>query len=159
MSPWWQGIADDFMDVPRARHLLRVGVRLVLAALLGGLIGLNRQWSGKAAGLRTHMLVAPGSAALVGVPALGGMPLEGVARIIQGIVAGIGFLGAGTILKGSDEKHVQGLTTAASIWLTAAVGIVAGMGYGLSALLTAALGFLILAGLGRLERAGHFPGG
>src|SRR5262245_39621291 len=72
MAPWWQGIADDFMDVPRAGHLLRVGVRLLLAALLGGLIGLNRQHSGKAAGLRTHMLVALGSAALVGVPALGG---------------------------------------------------------------------------------------
>ena len=141
-------------DLPSTSQALRFGVRLVLAAVLGGVLGLNRQWRGKAAGLRTHMLVALGSGALVAATALAGMTLEGMARVIQGIMAGSGFLGGGAILKDTDERHIHGLTTAASIWLTSAVGILAGMGYGLSAVLTTVLGIAILAGLGRLERAG-----
>jgi len=84
---------------------------------------------------------------------IGRMAPEAVSRIIQGIMAGIGFLGGGAILKDNDERHVRGLTTAASIWLTAAVGVLAGYGSGLSAILTAGLAIGILAGLGWLERA------
>jgi putative Mg2+ transporter-C (MgtC) family protein len=155
METWWHDVAKDFIDLPSPGRFLQVTVRLVLAAALGGLIGLNRQRSGKAAGLRTHMLVALGSATLAAAPSAAGVPIEAVTRIVQGIMAGIGFLGGGAILKGSDEQHISGLTTAASLWLTAAVGIVAGLGYGVSALLTAGLGWLILAGLRRVEAAVH----
>src|SRR5437660_9655623 len=96
---------------------------LLVAALLAGLLGLDRQIHGCWAGLRTHILVSLGCCVLV----LGGTALESrdegaLSRIIQGIAAGIGFIGAGTILKLPEQERVQGLTTAGSIWLSAAVG-------------------------------------
>ena len=106
-----------------------------MAAVVGGLLGWQRLHAGKAAGLRTHILVAVGAAALVAVPEQAGMGFDGVSRIIQGVVTGIGFLGAGSILKADSEDRVRGLTTAAGIWLTAGVGVVAGMGREASALL------------------------
>jgi putative Mg2+ transporter-C (MgtC) family protein len=159
METWWHGVAEDFFDLPSTARFLQVTVRLLLAALLGGLIGLNRQRHGKAAGLRTHMLVALGSAALTAAPAAAGASTETLARVVQGIMAGIGFLGGGAIIKGTDEQHVHGLTTAASIWLTATLGIVSGLGYGVTALLTAGLGWLILAALGQFERTAQSPTG
>jgi putative Mg2+ transporter-C (MgtC) family protein len=103
--------------------------RLAIAAMLGGILGLERELSGHWAGLRTHMMVALGSAVFV----LAGQVLvpNDVAadtRVIQGIASGIGFLGAGTILKLSDKQEIKGLTTASSIWLTAALGVAAGLG-------------------------------
>src|SRR5262249_26108776 len=80
---------------------------------------------------------------------------DATSRVIQGLVAGIGFLGAGTILKKDDDGHVRGLTTAAGIWLTAAVGVAAGMGRCASAVLIAAFGWLILEVVGRLEGRLH----
>ena len=97
------------------------------------------------------MLVALSSAIFVIAPLEAGMDTSDVSRVIQGVAAGIGFLGAGTILKLSDEREVHGLTTAAGIWLTAALGIAAGLGrLGLGAM-TALLAWLILAVLARLE--------
>src|SRR3989338_4358438 len=100
-------------------------LRLVFSVIAGGLIGLEREVVHKPAGVRTHMLVCLGSALFV-IITLDSIPGE-VARIIAGIATGVGFLGAGTIFKAKDDVH--GLTTAASIWAVAAVGLTIGLGY------------------------------
>jgi putative Mg2+ transporter-C (MgtC) family protein len=150
MSTWqivWEAVASDFADLDAAKSA-GIGVRLLLAAVFGGLIGFERQWKGKAAGLRTHMLVALGAALFV-VSQYDGTPDSG-SRVVQGVAAGVGFLGAGAILKDQHDT-VKGLTTAADIWLTAAIGVTAGMGRGATALLATALALIILALLPRLE--------
>src|SRR5262245_58591807 len=93
--------------------------RIGAAALLGGAIGLEREWHGHWAGLRTHMMVAIGCAIFViaGIAIAGDKHSESVTRVIQGIASGIGFLGAGTILKLDQKQEIKGLTTASSIWL------------------------------------------
>lgn len=100
---------------------------LVTATILGGLVGLEREMSGQWAGFRTHILVALGAATfvLVGV-SISGEQSEGLSRVIQGVAAGIGFLGAGSILKLTSAEKIKGLTTAGSIWVAAAVGVAAG---------------------------------
>ena len=162
MAPsWWQQIgetiASEFSDLPDAEQATRVMLRLILAALLGGLLGIEREQKGKAAGVRTHMLVAMGAALFVLVSQQAGMLSADLSRVVQGVVAGIGFLGAGTILKGhakghSDEEQVKGLTTAAGIWLTAAIGVAAGMGREATAVLSTLLALGILALVPRLVR-------
>ena len=103
--------------------------RLVIAAVFGGILGLERELSGHWAGMRTHMMVALGSAVFVlAGQAIVPHDLAANTRVIQGIASGIGFLGAGTILKLSDRQEIKGLTTASSIWLTAALGATAGLG-------------------------------
>jgi putative Mg2+ transporter-C (MgtC) family protein len=124
MSP----VTDEFLNLPELTHLARVALRLVAAALLGGLVGAEREWVGKAAGLRTHMLVSLGATLFVLAPAEAGLGEGDTSRIIQGIAAGIGFIGAGTILKREDREEIQGLTTAASIWLTSAIGVAVAVG-------------------------------
>jgi len=147
---WWHDVAatvaGEFSDLGDTTEVTRIVVRLGLAALLGGLIGWERERKGKAAGLRTHMLVAVGSALFIFVPQQIGVSDADLTRVIQGLVAGIGFLGVGTIIKGRDEEHVHGLTTAASIWLTAAIGVAAGYGREATAVLSTllALGILLL---------------
>jgi putative Mg2+ transporter-C (MgtC) family protein len=131
-------------------EVTQIVVRLLLAALLGGLLGFQRERVGKAAGLRTHMLVALGSAVFVLIPYQAGMSLADLSRVLQGVIAGIGFLGAGTILKQQEPERIHGLTTAAGLWLTAAVGIAAGMGREASAVLGTVLAFIILSLLPRL---------
>lgn len=115
-------------------------LRLVLATVFGGLIGLEREVVHKPAGVRTHMLVSLGSALFVLV-ALETLPNE-TARIIAGIATGIGFLGAGTIFRSKSEVH--GLTTAASIWAVAGVGIAIGLGHYLMTVIAAILVLIIL---------------
>jgi len=148
MDGWWhdiyQTVVAEFSDLPTAVEFTRVILRLAIAAILGALLGLERQHSGKAAGVRTHMLVAVGAAIFVLVPQQMQMSDEDVSRVIQGIITGVGFLGAGTILKSASEETVKGLTTAAGVWLTAAVGIAAGLGREGSAVLSALLAFVIL---------------
>ena len=106
-----------------------VFLRLAAAVAAGALIGLNRELRGKPAGLRTLALVALGSAVFVleTLDPTRGAYTDGTARVIQGIVTGVGFLGAGSIMRGTDEESVRGLTTAASIWLAAATGIACGL--------------------------------
>ena len=99
-------------------------LRLVLAAAAGGLVGFEREKVHKPAGVRTHMLVSLGSALLV-LTTIAVLPEEG-GRLIAGVATGIGFLGAGTIFRAKD--HVTGLTTAASIWTVAAIGLALGLG-------------------------------
>lgn len=146
-----EGLRADFSDLPSLAQVIRIAIRLLLAALLGGLLGYQREQVGKEAGLRTHMLVALGAAFFVLVPQQAGMSMADLSRVIQGLVAGIGFLGAGAILKMSEEGQIKGLTTAAGIWLTAAIGMAAGMGREASAILGTLLAFAILAFLVRLE--------
>jgi putative Mg2+ transporter-C (MgtC) family protein len=124
---------EDFSDIPDIAEAIRMAVRLVIAAFLGGVLGINRQLAGKSAGLRTHMLVSLGAALFVMIPQQAGVSDADITRVIQGIVSGIGFLGAGSILRGMNDGEVRGMTTAAGIWLTAAIGIAAGLGREVSA--------------------------
>ena len=156
MGDWWQAVIDtlvaDFSDLPNAAEAARITVRLLIAGLLGGLLGYEREQQHKSAGVRTHMLVAIGAALFVLIPQQAGIAEVEMSRVIQGVIAGVGFLGAGTIIKGVDEEHVRGLTTAAGIWLTAAIGVAAGMGRESSAILCTLLALLILSLVPRVER-------
>ena len=140
------------------RHLLLFASRLALAVVLGTILGLDRERVHSAAGLRTHMLVCLGAAVMVLGARAAGFEHDATSRVIQGIVAGIGFLGAGTILKVSERVEVHGLTTAASIWVTAAVGIAAGLGHLLLSAVATLIGWLVLGPLRRLEKPGTDPG-
>jgi putative Mg2+ transporter-C (MgtC) family protein len=142
---------DEFFSVPNTDYLLRVVSRLGAAALLGGLIGFERESMGKAAGLRTHMTVALGCAAFMLVTIETSTDAGDISRTIQGIAAGIGFIGAGTILKRTEEEDIKGLTTAAGIWLTAAVGAAAGAGHGWLGLIGVLIAFLILSILSSVD--------
>jgi putative Mg2+ transporter-C (MgtC) family protein len=131
--------------------------RLLVATVLGGTIGWERERSGKVAGLRTHALVALGAALFttisvllyINFPSLGGV--QGFDyHIVANIIVGIGFIGAGAILRRDDR--VEGTTTAASLWVVAAVGIASGLGYYKEAITTTALVYLVLAGLWLLEK-------
>jgi len=148
MGEWWlqfwNGLRHDFTDVPDGQQAAQIVGRLLTAALLGGLVGYEREQQGKAAGLRTHMLVSLATALLVLIPQQAGMSNADISRVIQGIAAGIGFLGAGAIVKHGSEERTQGLTTAAALYFTSAVGIVAGLGRELSAILGTALALGIL---------------
>lgn len=151
----WQSITEvlaaEFSDVPDLAQLVRIGVRLLLAAVLGFVLGFEREHQGKAAGVRTHMLVSIGAALFVLVPQQSGIVPADMSRVIQGLVAGVGFLCAGTILKqGHSEQQVQGLTTAAGLWLTAAIGMACGLGREVTALLSALLALAVLSLVPRL---------
>jgi putative Mg2+ transporter-C (MgtC) family protein len=152
MATWWQPTLDDLSCLPDLGEGLRITVRMLLAATLGGLLGYERQRHGKQAGLRTHMLVALGSAFFVLVPEQAGMSQNALSRVIQGVITGIGFLGAGTILKLSGERQIRGLTTAAGIWLAAAVGVAVGLGRLIPAVLGTLLALIILSVLRQLEQ-------
>jgi putative Mg2+ transporter-C (MgtC) family protein len=149
-------VAAEFSDLS-AVQAAQLAVRLIVAGVVGGFLGWQRGHAGKAAGLRTHVLVAVGSAAFVAVPVQAGMGSEGVSRILQGLVAGIGFLGAGCILKRESEENVQGLTTAAGLWFTAGVGVAAGMGREVSALLLGVIGWFTLSTLTRWDPKPESP--
>lgn len=156
MDGWLSQIGDairaDFSDVPDVGHLTRIIIRLLTAAALGAALGYERERAGKAAGIRTHILVAVGAAMFVLVPDQLGVPPDGLTRILQGLVAGIGFLGAGAIIKNPDG-NIEGMTTAAGIWLTAAIGVAAGMGRETSAAVATGLALLVLAGVRKLTPA------
>jgi len=141
--------------LPDSQHLARTIIRLVAALILGAVIGIQREHAGKSAGLRTHMLVALGAALFVVVPAQVGMGSADLSRIIQGLATGVGFVGGGAILKLSEEHRIQGLTTAAGIWMTAAVGVAVGLGALGVALLCVVLTWITLAVLWRIEAKGH----
>ena len=147
----WTALCDELghIDLVLVTQLL---LRLGTAAIVGGVVGYDRERRGKEAGLRTHMLVALGAALFVIVPQRAGMNDAELSRVIQGVAAGIGFIGGGAILKLSTEGQVKGLTTAAGIWLTAALGVAAGCGRIGVALLAVLLGMVILTVLGWYER-------
>ncbi len=126
-------------------------LRIFVAAMLGGAIGLEREYRAKEAGLRTHFLVALGSALFMIVSAYGfdGIKLGeeqrwDIARIAAQVVTGIGFIGAGTIIFNKSENVIRGLTTAAGVWVTAAIGLACGGGMYILAIVSTAL---VLIGL------------
>ena len=136
---------------PDAREFWRISIRLLVAMVLGGVIGIQRERSGKPAGIRTHMLVAIGAAVFVLGPMEFGMLSADLSRVIQGLVTGIGFLGAGAILKREEKGEIEGLTTAAGIWMTAATGLAVGLGrFGL-ALISVFFAWFVLAVIKRTE--------
>ena len=143
---------DELFSVPGATQTLVVVVRIVAAGLLAAVLGGEREAEGKAAGLRTHMLVALGAALFVIAPREAGLGGSEVSRIVQGVAAGIGFIGAGTILKQADRGEIKGLTTAASVWMTAAIGVAAGLGPLWVPVLATACAWVILEVMGRIER-------
>lgn len=135
----------EFADATDPEQITRIVVRLAMAALLGGLVGRQRERMRKAAGARTHMLVAMGAALFVLVPEQGGMALGDLSRVVQGIIAGMGFLGAGAILKNQSELSIVGLTTAAGVWMTAAIGVACGLGRESTALISTVLVLFVFA--------------
>lgn len=153
---WWQQswmtIQQEFSDLGDVDSITRLVVRMLVAIVLGGILGYERESVGASAGLRTHMLVSLGSALFILIPLQAGMGIEDLSRVLQGVTAGIGFLGAGAILKQQDRNAIQGLTTAASVWLAAAIGVAAGMGREATAVASAVFAFVILAILRRTPR-------
>jgi putative Mg2+ transporter-C (MgtC) family protein len=152
----WSEIARslqrEFADLPSIGAATQLVSRLVFASLLGATLGYEREVHGKDAGLRTHMLICMGAALFVLVPQQAGIEGEGLARVIEGVIAGVGFIGGGTILKLSEERRVEGLTTAAGIWLTAGIGIAIGLGRETSALVGTVLALIVLAALAAASR-------
>ena len=146
-------ITAELFSVPGTSQSLVVIVRIMAAGLLGAVIGGERELEGKAAGLRTHMLVSLGAALFVIAPREAGLPSGGLANIVQGVAAGIGFIGAGTILKLTEREQIKGLTTAASIWMTAAIGIAAGIGPLWVPVLSAACAWVILYAFAKIENS------
>jgi putative Mg2+ transporter-C (MgtC) family protein len=144
----WEELSYGFPDFRQFAHVI---IRLIASIMLGAAIGLQRERAGKPAGIRTHILATLGTTVFV-LGCLGfGMQADALSRVIQGIVTGIGFLGAGAILK-LDEKHdIKGLTTAASIWTSAAIGVAVGLGGLGLALLATLLTLVILTILGKFE--------
>jgi putative Mg2+ transporter-C (MgtC) family protein len=148
---------DRVMDeltrsLPDLTHLMRILGRLTVALIIGAGIGLQRQVAHKAAGLRTHMLVALGTALLLVSASDAGLASSDVSRIVQGIITGIGFLGGGAILKLTGQQEIRGLTTAAGIWLTAAASAAAGLGQTVAALIGLVFALIVLVVMGRLDR-------
>jgi putative Mg2+ transporter-C (MgtC) family protein len=152
----WAQVAEtirlEFADLSDVEQLTRAGTRLLAAVLLGAAIGWQRERHGSAAGLRTHMLVALGAALFMVTPALSGASTDGLSRVLQGLVAGIGFLGASAVLKLGDRGKIRGLTTAAGIWTAAAIGAAAGQGREATAILATVIVLVILDAVARLER-------
>jgi putative Mg2+ transporter-C (MgtC) family protein len=148
MDLFWEELTRGLGD---SRQLARVLIRLLAATLLGAIVGFERERARKPAGLRTHTLVCVGTAVLVLVCGGVGITSDGLSRVIQGIVTGIGFIGAGSILKVSDQHQIRGLTTAAAVWMTAAIGVSVGLGaIGIAAISTV-LALIILAVVGGIE--------
>jgi putative Mg2+ transporter-C (MgtC) family protein len=139
-------------SLPDLTHLMRIVGRLTVALIIGAGIGLQRQLTHKSAGVRTHMLVALGTALLLVSATDAGLASSDVSRIVQGIITGIGFLGGGAILKLTDHQEIRGLTTAAGIWLTAAASAAAGLGQTVAALIGLAFALIVLVVMGKLDR-------
>ena len=141
----WNTVLSEFSDIPDATQITRVTLRLLVAAALGGLLGYERETQGKSAGMRTHMLVAIGAALFVLIPQQAGASTADLTRVLQGLIAGVGFLGAGAIILGTKQVDTRGLTTAAGIWVTAAIGVAAGMGRESTAVLSTLVALFVLS--------------
>ena len=141
MEVLWEELSAGLADLGQIERVL---LRILTATLLGAVIGFEREKAGKPAGLRTHILVCLGTSIIVLACAGARMDLDGLSRVIQGIVTGIGFIGAGSILKLDDERDIQGLTTAAGVWMTAGIGIACGLGTLGLALISTVLSLIVL---------------
>jgi putative Mg2+ transporter-C (MgtC) family protein len=142
MEILWQELSAGFPD---GAQLVRVLLRVVAATLLGAIVGFEREKAHKPAGLRTHILVCLGTTVVVLGCSGAQMQLDALSRVVQGIVTGIGFIGAGSILKLNEQHEIKGLTTAAGLWMTAGIGIAVGLGELGLAVISTALTLIILA--------------
>ena len=156
---------NTFADFAVSTHLplATIGMRLLVAALLGAAIGIDREWRSRPAGLRTHMLTAL-AAALFTVLAFEIVNSDLLMhentradpiRVIEAVTAGVAFLAAGTIIRGRGGVH--GLTTGAGMWLAGSLGVASGLGYIAVAAIAAAFGVVIISLLGQIERAMQHP--
>ena len=155
MDVWqmiWKTVLSEFSEISDLDQITRIILRFILAATLGGLLGYDREQKGRAAGLRTHMLVSLGAALFVLIPQQTGASIADLTRVVQGLAAGVGFLGAGSIIMGRQQEDTKGMTTAASIWLTAAIGVAWGMGREGTAILSTLLALAILSLIPKIER-------
>jgi putative Mg2+ transporter-C (MgtC) family protein len=144
------------MPMTRGELLLGPGevfLRLFVALLIGCALGLNRELHGKPAGMRVHALVALGSSLLtvISIELVDPAHMDAVLRVVQGLIAGIGFLGGGVILRDDSTHSVHGLTTAASIWVVASLGVACGAGQWLTALFAVGLTLAVLIVGARIE--------
>ena len=144
----WEELSYGFPDFRQFAHVI---IRLIASVLLGAAVGLQRERAGKPAGIKTHILATLGTSVFVLACSGYGMSSDGLSRVIQGIVTGIGFLGAGAILKLDEKRDIKGLTTAASIWISAAIGVAVGLGALGLALLGTALTLIVLSVLVRFD--------
>lgn len=142
METIWQEISLGTAGLP---EITRITFRMVVAALLGAAIGYEREKAKKAAGLRTHVLVTLGTCVFVLGGSAAGMNSDGLSRIIQGITTGVGFIGAGSILKLNNERDIRGITTSAGIWMAAAIGVAAALGEILLAIIATGVALIVLA--------------
>jgi putative Mg2+ transporter-C (MgtC) family protein len=146
-------VLDEIVrSLPDAREAIRVALRLAVALLAGTVIGLQRERSGKAAGLRTHILVCLGTTMFVIAGAESGMQQDAMSRVIQGLATGIGFLGAGAIIKQESTREIRGLTTAAGIWITSPIGVAIGLGHLGTAVIGVLVAWAVLALFVKLEK-------
>ncbi|MFO7996281.1 MAG: MgtC/SapB family protein [Dehalococcoidia bacterium] len=124
---------------------LEIILRFLLAVALGAGIGYQRERAGKTAGLRTHVLVGGGAALFTLVSIYGfGVGMADISRVAAGVVIGVGFIGGGVIFRGARGEEVAGLTTAATIWVTAAIGLAAGTGMYLISVIACAVSVIVL---------------
>lgn len=144
----------DTSECRLTRHLLKgdkvEALRILLAVVLGGVVGLERQLSGKPAGLRTNILICLGSAVFTIISEQMAAPNDAVTRIASQIVTGVGFLGAGAIIR--DRGGIHGLTTAATIWLVASIGMACGAGFYGLAVISTIMAIIVLLGLVKLDK-------
>ena len=147
----WNGAINEFSDLQDPVYSGRLGVRLLMAVALGAVLGYDRERHDRPAGLRTHILVALGAALFVIVALRAGFDSQAMGRVVQGLITGVGFLGAGAIIKLDDRREIRGLTTAAGIWVTAAIGMTVGLGQLATATAVAALAWIVLAVLPAIE--------
>jgi len=153
---------DNVLRLLPSAAELEILVRVVIATLAGAAIGWNRYRAGKPAGIGTHALVALGAALFVAIPAHLSVPhsSDALARVIQGVATGVGFLGAGEIFRDPGPAgSVHGLTSAAAIWATAALGVLAVVGSWATIAVATVLILLVLALAPRAERKYPSPGG
>lgn len=144
-------IATLLGHVPNVDTLLRMAARMVAAVALGAVIGVQRELVNKPAGVRTHALVTLAATIFVMAAHEAGTPLVDLSRIIQGIATGIGFIGAGAILKLRSNHEIRGLTTAATLWTATAVGVAVGLGEVILAFLAVAATWMVLAVFARVD--------
>lgn len=147
-SVLWQELSAGLNNFGQIERVL---LRVIAATLLGAVVGFEREKAGKSAGLRTHILVSLGTAMVVLACAGSQMSMDGLSRVIQGIVTGVGFIGAGSILKLEQEHRIRGLTTAAGLWVTAAIGIACGLGTIGLALIATVMTLIVLRVLQAIE--------
>jgi putative Mg2+ transporter-C (MgtC) family protein len=151
-----ESFSEVTQSIPNTHRMVSITLRLLVALAIGALVGLQRELTHKPAGLRTHMLLALGTAFIIVSAEQAGMSKSDLSRVVQGLVTGIGFLGGGAILKLTAEHEIHGLTTAAGLWMTTTASAAAGLGQLALAIVGMCLGLLVLAALVKVEkRLGH----